>query len=77
MTVILSDDSRKSFEMPITIYQGVYEEGYTYDVHDMVTFGGSVWVRTGADDGLRPSMSKAWKLAVKHGRDGRDAKGAR
>ncbi|MNL68407.1 hypothetical protein D3C87_1931240 [compost metagenome] len=43
----------------------------------MVTFGGSLWHFNGAEDGGEASKpgdgSKAWTLAAKRGRDGKDA----
>ncbi|MFC0694717.1 hypothetical protein [Paraburkholderia humisilvae] len=64
--------------LPVLIYCGVYEYGRRYDAGDVVTFGGSLWhcnAATGAkpdehtDDAVKP-----WTLAVKRGRDGKDAR---
>jgi len=64
-------------KLPVLIYRGVYEYGRRYEAGDVVTFGGSVWhcnAATGAkpdehtDDAVKP-----WTLAVKRGRDGKDA----
>jgi hypothetical protein len=67
----------KSIALPIPVYRGVFDEGETYDVHDMVTFGGCVWVAV-SDEGIRgkPGTVDAWKLAVKKGRDGRNVRAA-
>ncbi|WP_395066183.1 hypothetical protein [Paraburkholderia silvatlantica] len=63
--------------LPVMIYRGVYEYGRRYEAGDVVTFGGSVWhcnVATGAKpDEHTVDPVKPWTLAVKRGRDGKDA----
>jgi hypothetical protein len=54
-------------------YQGVYDSERTYDEHNLVTMGGNIWIARRATSD-RPGTSDAWTLAVKKGRDGRDAK---
>ena len=58
--------------LPIPIYRDVFKEGEEYQRGDLVTWGGSLWhcdtptkAKPGTDD---------WTLAVKKGRDGKDAK---
>jgi hypothetical protein len=69
----MPDGSVKGFTIPIPIYKGVFEDDGDYEVHDMVTFGGSVWVAVSADcSKAKPGTNESWKLAVKKGRDGRD-----
>jgi hypothetical protein len=59
---------------PGLTYQGVYVEGKSYDVGELVTWGGSMWHCNEATE-LKPGEgSKAWTLAVKRGRDGKDGK---
>ena len=64
------------FTVPMAIYRGVFKEGTAYVTGDQVSFGGSIW------HCLEPTTDKpgqgnpAWKLACKHGRDGRDGKSA-
>jgi hypothetical protein len=53
-------------------FEGVYQEGKSYELGHLVTWGGSSWhcnepTTTKPGDG-----SKAWTLMVKRGRDGRD-----
>ena len=64
----------RSFSVPCTIYRGVYVEGKTYELGDMVTFGGCVW-HANATTTVKPdesaSASRAWTLAVKRGREGK------
>jgi hypothetical protein len=57
---------------PSPVYCGVFKEGQEYAPGDLVTWGGSLWhcdkgttAKPGTDD---------WTLAVKKGRDGKDAK---
>jgi hypothetical protein len=53
----------------------VFELGRAYLPGDTVTFGGSAWV-CGAPTAARPGETeKAWTLAVKRGRDGKDFAG--
>jgi hypothetical protein len=64
------------FTVPIAIYREVFREGAAYVTGDQVSFGGSIW------HCLEPSTAKPgqgnpkWRLACKHGRDGRDGKSA-
>jgi len=63
----------KTLTLPVMMYQGVFKEGETYDHGDMVTWGGSLWhcdVLTRDKPG-EPNV-KAWTLAAKRGRDGKD-----
>lgn len=55
-------------------YRGVFELGQTYEKGDVTTHQGSMGVATDRT-GLRPDHdgdSRAWVLAVKRGKDGRD-----
>jgi integrin beta 3 len=57
-----------------TIWQGIYEEGRTYQPGDIVTLGGSWW-HCNLETTERPGEAKAaWSLTVKRGRDGKDGK---
>lgn len=69
-------DTRHSYELefPVAIYQGVYREGHEYAYGDMVTFGGSVWHCDKAGTSEKPGTGGDWRLAIKKGRDGKDAK---
>jgi hypothetical protein len=52
-------------------YQGVHQDGKTYDLGDVTTWAGSTWhcnERTTTKPG---ESSKAWTLMVKRGRDGK------
>jgi hypothetical protein len=57
------------------LYRGVWSAEAAYDANDGVSHGGSLWVALTSSRGLTPGQtSGAWQLAVKRGRDGRDAR---
>lgn len=63
----------KSFDVPVMIYQGVFESGQEYLPGDTVTWGGSLWhCDEQTQDKPGEAGSKGWTLAAKRGRDGRD-----
>lgn len=53
---------------------GVWAEGKSYTKGDSVTWGGSSWIAQ-EDTNEKPEAGKAWRLAVKRGRDGKDFAG--
>lgn len=60
--------------LPAMIYRGVFKEGQTYELGDMVTWAGSLW-HCSTDTADKPGEgSAAWTLAAKRGRDGKDGK---
>lgn len=59
------------FVLPIMVYRGVFKEGDKYTTGDTVTWGGSLW-HCGEDTSDKPETTKAWTLAAKRGRDGKD-----
>jgi hypothetical protein len=69
-------DTRHSYEMtfPAPVYCGVFKEGEEYAPGDLVTWGGSLWHCNRVDPGKPETKDSGWQLAVKKGRDGRDAK---
>lgn len=62
----------QKFALPIQVYKGVHKDGETYDVHDNVTWAGSQWTSTKAENTDKPGSSDAWTLTVKAGRNGKD-----
>jgi hypothetical protein len=62
----------QKFKLPIQVYQGVYQDEKAYDQHDNVTWGGSQWTSTKAENTDKPGTSDAWTLVVKAGRPGKD-----
>lgn len=64
---------RKEIRMDMPIYRDVFQSGKTYDKDDCVTYAGSMFIAT-RETKDKPESSTAWKLIVKRGRDGKDAK---
>jgi hypothetical protein len=63
-----------SFRLGVPSYCGLFENGHTYERGDLVTLAGCVWHCNAATSRERPGNgSKDWTLAVKCGRDGKDA----
>ena len=62
----------QKFVLPIQIYKGVHRDGEKYDAHDNVTWAGSQWTSTKAENTDKPGASDAWTLVVKAGRPGKD-----
>ena len=56
---------------PGLTYCGVFVEGKSYDVGELVTWGGSMWHCNEATETKPGDGSRAWTLAVKRGRDGK------
>jgi integrin beta 3 len=57
----------------IVLDAGVWKEGTAYVVGDGVTMGGSFFIAQ-SDTTAKPGKSDEWRLAVKRGSDGRDAR---
>jgi integrin beta 3 len=79
-TVVLGfirGESVKRFEiaLPAMIYRGVYDPDRRYAPGDTVTFGGSGWVCNSPTSAKPGETEKAWTLAIKRGRDGKDFAG--
>ena len=53
---------------------GVWDESKMYKPGDVVSFQGSGWTAQLCQKGQRPSASSAWRLFIKRGRDGKDAR---
>lgn len=69
-------DDEKAFTLkwPTVIDRGVYKAGEDYSAGDGVTWGGSFWIAQ-KDTGEKPDTpDSGWRLAVKKGRDGKDAR---
>jgi hypothetical protein len=69
-------DEEKAFTLkwPTMIYRGVWSEGQTYQPGDVVTWGGSAHVAEEETTAKPETKGGSWRLAVKRGRDGKDAK---
>jgi hypothetical protein len=63
---------------PNAQYRGVWNENERYVEGEFVTHKGSVWAAKASSRGFRPNENpNTWQLAVRRGRDGRDADGRR
>lgn len=64
---------KKTFDLPVMVYRGVFKSGDEYLPGDTVTWGGSLWHCDEQTQG-KPGETgaKGWTLAAKRGRDGRD-----
>ena len=56
-------------------YRGVWQPGEQYRRNNFVTQDGGVWVCLRDTEG-KPGQSLDWQLAVRRGRDGKDARAA-
>jgi hypothetical protein len=62
-----------TWRFPVPVYCGVYQSGGRYEPGDMVTWSGSQW-HCNSVTSERPGLGNpTWTLAVKCGRDGKDA----
>ncbi len=67
-------NERKVFVLPILIDRGVWKHDHAYERGDCTTSDGGLWIAQVDSQSERPgNSSKAWRLAVKRGRDGKDA----
>ncbi len=62
---------QKDFSLPAMIYQQVFKEGQAYEPGDTVTWGGSLWHCNEPTTDKPGENTKAWTLAAKRGRDGK------
>jgi integrin beta 3 len=63
----------REIKTALVLDAGVWKEGTTYAAGDGVTLGGSFFIAQVATTS-RPGKSDDWRLAVKRGTDGRDAR---
>lgn len=68
-------DTRHEYELtfPVPVYCGIYKEGEQHVPGDLVTWGGCLW-HCDAETKDKPG-TEHWTMAVKKGRDGKDARG--
>lgn len=70
-------DEEKAFTLkwPTPIDRGVWNEKTEYARGDAVTWGGSLWIAQKDTPTGKPDVPESgWRLSVKKGRDGKDAK---
>jgi len=63
----------KRYRLPVVVDRGVYRQGASYGKGNGVTWGGCFWIAR-VDTSDKPGATDAWRLAVKKGRDGKDAR---
>lgn len=66
-------DTVHEIKTALVLDAGVWKEGATYAAGDGVTLGGSFFIAQ-AETAAKPGKSDDWRLAVKRGSDGRDAR---
>jgi hypothetical protein len=66
-------DVVKEARLPIPMDRGVYKEGAVYRSGDGVSWGGSFHIAQRDDPGKPETAGCGWRLAIKRGRDGKDA----
>ena len=66
-------DTVHEIKTAIILDAGVWREGTTYVAGDGVTLGGSFFIAQ-TETAAKPGKSDDWRLAVKRGSDGRDAR---
>lgn len=59
-------------KMAALLDRGIWKNGETFEKGDVVSFGGSMFIAQ-SDTTDKPETSTAWRLAVKRGRDGKNA----
>src|SRR5262245_14924481 len=69
----LGDTVQHEIKTAIVLDAGVWKDGTTYVAGDGVTLGGSFFIAQ-AETTAKPGKSDDWRLAVKRGSDGRDAR---
>ena len=69
-------EEEKAFTLkwPTVIYRGTYKHDQEYSAGDAVTWGGHMWIAEKTTSAKPDQPGEGWRLAVKKGRDGRDAK---
>ena len=67
-------EQRHELKFPVVIDRAVFKAGETYQAGDAVTWGGSLWIAQRETDAKPDSPDSGWRLSVKRGRDGKDAK---
>lgn len=62
------------FSFPVVLDRGVFVAERQYEQGDAVTWAGSLWIAQKNTSAKPDTADSGWRLAVKRGRDGRDAK---
>lgn len=69
-------DTMHSFDLafPVVLDRGVFVAERQYEQGDAVTWAGSLWIAQKETSAKPDTADSGWRLAVKRGRDGKDAK---
>ena len=68
----LRREVKRPITLPVPIIRNIWSPHETYRQGDVVTWGGSGWVKQTDEPGGKPEESPQWRLFVKRGRDGKD-----
>jgi hypothetical protein len=63
-----------TLKWPTVLDRGVYKVDGEYSAGDGTTWAGSYWIAQRDNPGKPDTPDSGWRLAVKRGRDGKDAK---
>lgn len=72
------DEKAFTLKWPTLIDRGVFKLDEQYESGDGVTWGGQFYIANESTKGVKPDQAKdgkPWRLTVRKGRDGKDAKG--
>ena len=69
----LGDVKLREIKTAVVLDAGVWRDGQTYVPGDGVTMGGNFFIAQTTTNG-KPGKSEDWRLAVRRGTDGRDAR---
>jgi hypothetical protein len=69
-------EHRHELKFPVVIDRGVFKDGSAYEAGDGCTWGGSFWIAQRETSAKPDSPDSGWRLSIKKGRDGKDAKPA-
>lgn len=58
-----------TFNVPVVLDRGVWDKAKSYELGDMTTYSGQVFISTGESKGTQPGTSPLWRLSVRKGRD--------
>lgn len=73
--LMLTWPNGKSIRVPSVVDRGVWRAETAYLKGDGVTWGGSFFIAQVEAPTTKPETSKEWRLAIKHGADGKSIKG--
>jgi hypothetical protein len=70
---IRSGSARKTVKLAIPLWRGIYAQDRKYDLHDVCSLSGSMWIAVVDGTSEKPSLESAqWRLCCKRGSSARD-----